>query len=56
MLAAAALIPPLSWELPYAMDVALKSKKKKKAEVSSKDGVRPRFANLRAPTLKLTGC
>ena len=28
--AAAALIQPLSWELPYAAGVALKSKKKKK--------------------------
>ena len=27
---AAALIPPLPWELPYAMGVNLKSKKKKK--------------------------
>ena len=29
MLAAAALIQPLGWELPYAMGVALKRKKKK---------------------------
>ena len=29
-LAAAALIGPLAWELPYATDAALKSKKKKK--------------------------
>ena len=28
-LAAVALIQPLAWELPYATDVALKSKKKK---------------------------
>ena len=28
-LAAAALIQPLAWELPYAMAVALKKKKKK---------------------------
>ena len=28
--AAAALIHPLAWELPYASDAALKSKKKKK--------------------------
>ena len=28
--AAVALIPPVAWELPYAADVALKSKKKKK--------------------------
>ena len=27
--AAAALIQPLAWELPYAMDVALKRKKKR---------------------------
>ena len=29
-LAAAALVQPLGWELPYAMDATLKSKKKKK--------------------------
>ena len=29
-LAAAALIQPLAWELPYAMGTALKKKKKKK--------------------------
>ena len=28
--AAAALIQPLAWELPYAIDVALKSKNKQK--------------------------
>ena len=30
MLAAAALIQPLAWELPYAVGAAFKSKKKKK--------------------------
>ena len=32
-LAAAALIQPLAWELPYAMGVSLKSKNKQKKEV-----------------------
>ena len=31
-LAAIALIPPLTWELPYAKGVALKGPKKKKLE------------------------
>ena len=31
--AAEALIPPLAWEPPYAMGVALKSKKKKRKKV-----------------------
>ena len=30
--AAAALIPPLAWELPYAAGIALKRKKKKTVE------------------------
>ena len=31
-MAAAAPIPPLAWELPYAKDTTKKKKKKKKAE------------------------
>ena len=34
-LAAVALIQPLAWELPYAVDAALKSKKQKKVEVQN---------------------
>ena len=34
-LAAVALICPLAWEPPYAMSIALKSKKKKKANCHS---------------------
>ena len=37
-LAAVAQIPPLVWELPYAMGAALKSKKKKKKKKSPKLG------------------
>ena len=33
--AAAALILPLAWELPFAADAALKRQKKKKVKVSS---------------------
>ena len=35
-LAATALIQPLAGELPYAWDVAIKSKKRKKKELSEK--------------------
>ena len=35
-LAAVALIPPLAWEPPYAMDVALKSKKTKQNKTKQK--------------------
>ena len=35
-LAATALIQPLAWELPYAMDETLKSKKKKKRKKKKK--------------------
>ena len=31
--AATALIPPLAWEIPYAMSMALKSQKKKKIKL-----------------------
>ena len=31
--AAVAWIPPLAWELPYAVGVALKKKKKKKLKI-----------------------
>ena len=34
--AAAALIQPLAWELPYAADKALKSKKKKERNTQRK--------------------
>ena len=33
--AAAALIQPLAWELPYAVGVALKRKKKKKVKTGT---------------------
>ena len=35
---AAALIPPLAWEPPYASGAALKSKKKKKRLVVARGG------------------
>ena len=38
MLAAAALIPPLAWELSYAAGVALKKKERKK-EKKRKEGI-----------------
>ena len=34
--AAVAPIPPLAWELPYALGVALKSQKKKKKSITLK--------------------
>ena len=36
-LAAVALIPPLAWELPYALSVALKSQKKNKNKKEVQD-------------------
>ena len=38
-LAAAALIQPLAWEFPYAMDVALKRQKKKKEKMKNQNQI-----------------
>ena len=52
-LAAAAPLQPLAWELPYAMGVALKSKKKKKPDPAEGITLEPEFPTAVQPTQSL---